>query len=164
MKENSEIDFAANRDLSHINKVSEHDYSEAEKAGFLIRFVASVIDGIIFNILFVAMNQIFIGKSAVASPVKALAFVLLYQMMISFLIYCLPLYYNGQTLGKKLLKIKVIPVDGQKMLSMNQILKREWLGKFLSLIVFMIGFIWAKFDKKSQAWHDKIAKTYVVKV
>ncbi|WP_171497607.1 RDD family protein, partial [Acinetobacter ursingii] len=32
-----------------------------------------------------------------------------------------------------------------------------------STLVFMLGFIWIAFDSKKQGWHDKMAKTVVVK-
>jgi uncharacterized RDD family membrane protein YckC len=33
----------------------------------------------------------------------------------------------------------------------------------ISVIVLLIGVIWAAFDANKQGWHDKIAGTYVVK-
>ena len=30
--------------------------------------------------------------------------------------------------------------------------------------IFYIGYIWAFFDKRTQTWHDKLGKTYVVRV
>ncbi|EGR2505898.1 RDD family protein, partial [Vibrio cholerae] len=33
-----------------------------------------------------------------------------------------------------------------------------------SLLGFFIGFFWIFFNKKNQGWHDKIAKTIVIKL
>lgn len=40
---------------------------------------------------------------------------------------------------------------------------RETIGKFLSGLVLGLGYFWAIWDKDSQAWHDKIAGTVVIK-
>ncbi|MBD0189374.1 RDD family protein, partial [Acinetobacter baumannii] len=32
-----------------------------------------------------------------------------------------------------------------------------------SILVFCIGLIWVAFDAKKQGWHDKMAKTVVVR-
>lgn len=66
---------------------------------------------------------------------------------------------GGKTIGKMICKIKVIQEDGEPIGMKGAFLR--WIGYFLSFI-FFVGFFWALFDAKGQAWHDKIAKTYVV--
>jgi len=39
---------------------------------------------------------------------------------------------------------------------------REWIGKWISALVFLAGFLWIILDKENQGWHDKLASTYVV--
>jgi uncharacterized RDD family membrane protein YckC len=39
---------------------------------------------------------------------------------------------------------------------------RESFGKTLSGIFFGLGYLWALWDRDSQAWHDKIAGTLVI--
>ena len=43
-------------------------------------------------------------------------------------------------------------------------LLREIIGKIISSIIILLGYIWILFDGQRQGWHDKIASTYVVKV
>lgn len=69
--------------------------------------------------------------------------------------------WNGQTLGKKVMKIKVIREDGKKLDYKTAVIR--YLGYFLSSIPLLLGFLWVIWDEKKQAWHDKIAGTYVVK-
>jgi uncharacterized RDD family membrane protein YckC len=38
------------------------------------------------------------------------------------------------------------------------------LASIFSVVVFGAGFLWVLRDPERQAWHDKIAGTYVVKV
>jgi len=41
-------------------------------------------------------------------------------------------------------------------------LLREWIGRWLSGLLFGLGYLWILLDKDRQAWHDKLASTYVV--
>jgi uncharacterized RDD family membrane protein YckC len=38
----------------------------------------------------------------------------------------------------------------------------RYLGYYVSILPFMLGFIWAAFDHRKQAWHDKLAGTVVI--
>jgi uncharacterized RDD family membrane protein YckC len=40
---------------------------------------------------------------------------------------------------------------------------RQIIGQWVAAIFCYIGFIWALFDANKQGWHDKIAKTLVVR-
>lgn len=70
---------------------------------------------------------------------------------------------SGQTPGKKVLNIKVVKADGSTLTYGDAVL-REVIGKLVSVITLLIGFLWMLWDPNSQTLHDKIAKTYVVKV
>src|SRR4030066_248912 len=69
--------------------------------------------------------------------------------------------FSGKTIGKMLFGIRVIRTDGESIGFWDALIR--WVGYFISLIFIFIGFIWAVFDPKRQAWHDKFAETYVVK-
>ena len=64
------------------------------------------------------------------------------------------------TLGKMVMGLKVYEMDGTPP-DLGTAAVRE-ISKILSAIVCYLGFIWVGFDADKQAWHDKIAKTYVV--
>ncbi len=69
---------------------------------------------------------------------------------------------NGKaTLGKKALGIIVVDANNNKI-SFVRATVRYW-SKYVSLIIFFIGYIMAGFTKKKQALHDIISVTYVVK-
>lgn len=74
----------------------------------------------------------------------------------------LAIYFLATTLGKKVLGLKVVSYDREK-LKFFQVLLREWWGKFLSLAPLGLGFIWLAWDKRKQTWHDKLAGTLVIK-
>jgi uncharacterized RDD family membrane protein YckC len=68
----------------------------------------------------------------------------------------------GQTLGKRLLGLRVIRISGEKMTLGIAFLR--WVGSLVSGIFFFLGFLWIAFDGRKQGWHDKIAETLVVRV
>jgi len=123
--------------------------------GIRIRFVALLIDTIILSLLIGVVGSIF------GSQMAGWAFGLF-----SFLIFLIYFTYlegsTGQTIGKMLMKIKVIRADGGKV-DMKQAFTRNILRVIDGLLVYLIGaiLIW-KSDKK-QRLGDSIAQTVVVK-
>jgi uncharacterized RDD family membrane protein YckC len=126
------------------------------KAGFWIRFVAILIDGIIVGIVSTAIGSIFNLSTNGRSGLNLLL----------GLVYYVYFWSNtgpwpGQTLGSKLLNIRVVRTNGSD-LSLSQALIR-YVGFVISALCLLIGLIWAAFDANKQGWHDKIADTYVIK-
>ena len=62
-----------------------------------------------------------------------------------------------------LLRIQVVRTDGAT-LGYGKAFYREVIGKFLSGIIFAIGYLMAAFDDQKQALHDRMARTYVIKL
>jgi uncharacterized RDD family membrane protein YckC len=63
--------------------------------------------------------------------------------------------------GKFLQGLQVVNWNGEAISA-----RQAWIrngSKIISVSAVFIGFIWAAFDKHGQAWHDKIAQTYVVR-
>jgi uncharacterized RDD family membrane protein YckC len=75
---------------------------------------------------------------------------------------------TGQTLGKKVMKIRVVPLDPNRTLDRG-IAGRRYLVQFVAAM-FVPGFsyvdgLWQLWDKPwQQCLHDKFARTVVVKV
>lgn len=141
------------------------------KAGIVRRYVAVVVDSLIFIPVQVVIYIIIFavsGSSPQSSSQADLLGALLRLGLLMFLQPLIFLAYNifftwkyGATLGKKWLKVKVISVSGQP-LTLGQVIIRETIGKFLSGLVINLGYLWAIWDKNRQTWHDKLGKTYVV--
>ena len=130
--------------------------STAPKAGFWIRFAAIFIDGILVAIVSAAIGAILNLNTSGRSGLQLLLGLAYY---VYFWSKSGP--WPGQTVGSKLLNIRVIKTDGSD-LEISQALIR-YVGFVISGIVLLIGFIWAAFDANKQGGHDKIAGTYVVK-
>ncbi len=72
----------------------------------------------------------------------------------------------GQTLGKMLLRIRVVRDEDGQAISTGQALGRSAFYSVLGGICGCIGFIdilWILFDPRKQALHCKVAHTVVVK-
>lgn len=69
---------------------------------------------------------------------------------------------DGQTLGKMVMGIRVVKVDGSKISDADAVLR--FVGYIINSPVLLLGWLWALWDDRSQGWHDKIARTYVVKI
>lgn len=68
---------------------------------------------------------------------------------------------KGQTPGKMILGLKVVPADNGIMTFGTAFLR--WVGYIVSSLFFYLGFFWIAFDFRKQGWHDKIAGTLVVR-
>jgi len=69
---------------------------------------------------------------------------------------------KGTTLGGIICQLRLVRTDGARV-GFPDALIRGLTGIF-SLSVFGLGFLWILRDPDRQAWHDRVAGTYVVKV
>lgn len=75
---------------------------------------------------------------------------------------------DGQTVGKRVMKLKVIPIEPGRPLTRGDLVKRwavAWVvGSFVPLFHYLDG-LWQLWDKPLlQCLHDKAAQTVVVKL
>ncbi len=151
-------------------------------AGFWMRFLALIIDGIIISIVraflilpFLAMLGIsfatgfenfdpenmeelipFIATVIAAGAALALVSTIIWVLYGTFMESS---KYQA-TVGKLALGLTVTDMNGGK-LDFSKALVRN-LGKLLSNFIFLIGYIMAAFTEKKQGLHDIIAGTLVV--
>ena len=138
-------------------------------AGFMPRLGASIVDSIIVSIVsgiitFVLGMVIGIatgGSDAAVSVAQGLASIIQFAIFAAYYIYFIG--SKGQTLGKMLLKIKVVNSETNAVPGYASAFLREVVGKILSSLVLGLGYLWMLWDPKKQTWHDKIAKTIVIK-
>ena len=69
-------------------------------------------------------------------------------------------YYQA-TPGKMIFKATIVDAKTGGKPTLKQWIIR-YLGYFVSLIPFGLGYFWVAFDKKKQGFHDKLAKTVVI--
>ena len=68
---------------------------------------------------------------------------------------------DGQTLGKWIIGVRVVALDGSPLNWRTGLLRT--IGYILSGIPFYLGFLWSIWDGDKQSWHDKIAGTCTVR-
>lgn len=72
---------------------------------------------------------------------------------------------KGTSIGKHLLRMKVIDRDSQLPISFWKMAFRELIVKYVSGLFFGLGFLWILIDSQyHQAWHDKILNTLVIDI
>jgi uncharacterized RDD family membrane protein YckC len=151
--------------------------SQPQYAGFGIRFLAYWVDYLILFPLDL-MIQLMMGNSPFAifqaqsltdiekiqsSSNSLLGMAIALPLVLAyFLIFWVN--YDGATPGKKLLGIKIVKDNGEKLTYPAAFIR--WIGYMISaatMFLFCIGYLWIIWDKKKQALHDKIAGTVVVR-
>lgn len=128
--------------------------------GFWERFAAAIIDGIILYIP-VALLQYSMGGAAQEISTK-----MLWQNVIALAIQWL--YFatmesgdNQATFGKKALGLKVTDLQGERITFAKA--TGRYFGKFISAIIFFIGYLMMLWSPKKQTLHDVMAGTLIIK-
>ena len=127
----------------------------SEKIGFWVRVVATIIDAIILGIISSVLNAILFG----GDPVRGNGLNTLVGL--AYVMYFWSSYGHGQTVGNRIMKIRVVKTDGSELSLMEAFIR--YVGLVVSFICLFIGVIWVAFDANKQGWHDKIGNTYVVR-
>lgn len=150
---------------------------EVRYAGFWIRFVASLIDTILTTLIvgpllwkiygrgyFQPYVDLFQGKLDVqadrpmfAGPADVLLSLVL--PAVGIVIFWIA---RQATPGKMALSLKIVDANSLAAPSSLQAIGR-YLGYYASMFGLMLGFLWVAFDPRKQGWHDKLARTVVIR-
>jgi uncharacterized RDD family membrane protein YckC len=125
------------------------------RAGFWQRFGALILDGLILAVPSIIV-VIAIGNGAGANLITTLIGIAYY------------VYFEGgptgQTIGKKVLGIRVYDFRGAGgPIGYGRAFVR-YLVRIVSAIPLFLGYFWMLWDKEKQCWHDKAAGDVVVPV
>lgn len=138
--------------------------SDQQYAGFWIRVVASIIDTILLVIVLLAIVFPLYSAGLITDNPDDLGIVGI------FLNYVIPLilvlifwHYKSATPGKIITHMSIVDAETGGKPSFGQFIIR-YIAYYISAIPLLLGFIWVGFDKRKQGWHDKIAKTVVIKM
>jgi uncharacterized RDD family membrane protein YckC len=132
-------------------------------AGFWRRFGAFMLDYILFSSVLFLINYCLYGSDYLrwsmnpehGSTEALLNYILWPVVTIIFWIKM------AATPGKSLLSCKVVDADTGKPMRAGQAVLRCF-GYLISVIPMGFGFVYAAWDPRKQALHDKIARTIVV--
>ena len=136
--------------------------------GFWIRVVARLIDGIALGIAQASIAFAFFGAfGAQFMPSVIRSAPIGVRLSFQFLSYAIAivyeavfLRYQGATLGKMALGLKVVRSNGQSLgwgISVGR-----YFMYLVSGIILLIGYIMAGFDNEKRALHDRVCDTRVI--
>jgi uncharacterized RDD family membrane protein YckC len=143
--------------------------------GFWIRFIARLIDivivGVPAGILLGTWGWVQFGvlgegaDSRAHDLVSAIGVIGTALALVGTALYQILLWANrGATVGQRVLGLQVADASTGGPITLDKAVAR-WIGELLDSILLglPIGYIWAAFDGRKQAWHDKFAGTVVVR-
>ena len=132
-------------------------------AGFWIRAWASAIDTILLLavilplLLWVYGVEYFQSQSPIRGPM---------DFLISYVLPAVAVVvfwkYKSATPGKMVIGAKIVDARSGGKPSGGQFLVR-YFAYIVSTLPLGLGFLWIAFDRRKQAWHDKLAGTVVVR-
>ncbi len=151
---------------------------KGEYAGFASRFVAFAIDLAIVVIMSGFISWVIIASMSLVGidlvePVDETARNLIHTVtvigkvtLIIMPFFLLFVYWfifwtaTGQTVGKRMMGVRVVRIDGGRMKASNTL--RRIAMCFLGMIPFFLGLFWILIDDERRGWHDKFAGTCVI--
>jgi uncharacterized RDD family membrane protein YckC len=142
-----------------------------ELADWWTRAGAFVIDQLIVGAVALALS--FAVTGAVHQPGQTQGSLAFYAVVAAVASLYAPLLMarsgarNGQTLGKQLVGIRVVRTDGQPVGFWLGVLRTVVAQQLLIGLTFylyaIVDYLWPLRDPQSQALHDKIARTWVLR-
>jgi uncharacterized RDD family membrane protein YckC len=135
------------------------------------RITSFVIDDIIITLFFIIIfydqfsavfsNLTVVDEAALESINAFIAQNLLVVLSIKLIYHTVLVWQNGMTLGKYLMKIKVIDLETGNTPSLQKAFLRASM-RIPSEVLFYIGFLMAFFVPLKQTLHDKVSNCVVV--
>lgn len=123
------------------------------RASFGRRLIAIIVDdilvGIVYGILYAVIGR---GGAYGLGLLVSVAYFTFFEGSAS-----------GQTVGKRIFDIRVIDYASGGSIGYGRALLRQ-VGRIVSGLACLLGYLWMLWDKEKQTWHDKIANTVVVPV
>lgn len=158
---NSDIDMHIEKEIDSLttdNRTNIIGATSYQLASFPRRALAFWLDIILVSLLDLFLLKVL--RLEILQPILAdNSFYLGLTASLYFIIFT---RYYGQTLGKKIMRIKVVRKDG-RALDWETVMVRELFGRIVSQLRFLyLGYLYSLISKQNQCWHDIFADTYVV--
>lgn len=140
--------------------------SRYQYAGFWIRTAASLVDSIIILLLTAPFMISYYGVDRYLKVIIYGDYGNVLYLLLMLVFPCVAFIWfwrhKQSSPGKMLFSLKVLDEESGQTLTLKQSIIR-YLGYYVCLCSLFIGFVWVAFDARKQGWHDKMAKTVVVK-
>jgi uncharacterized RDD family membrane protein YckC len=132
--------------------------------GFWLRFVAFLIDSVPVLIILAFLLPLVAGPTGdidLTDLSAVFARLSLESLVVAIIFLAFWIYYAA-TPGKMVVNACIVDANTFGRASNGQLVIR-YLCYYVSIIVLGLGFIWIAFDRRKQGWHDKLARTVVIK-
>ncbi|BAU28765.1 putative RDD family membrane protein YckC [Aneurinibacillus soli] len=132
------------------------EHSTGKRAGLLVRIGALILDAIIIGIPLLIIEYVITGqtKDTWLSDVCQMTYSL-----------ALPVIWNGYTVGKRIVGIRIVKVNGENV-GIGNMIMRDIVSALVYFLTLGIGFIVSAFmiafREDTRSIHDFIAGTCVV--
>ena len=133
-------------------------------AGLGERIAARLIDLLFFFVLYILFILVGLISSVIKGEVVIMILLIIYLLGYVFYNFLFELFFNGQSIGKRFLKIKVISLDGGQP-TMGQYFMR-WLFRLVDFVFTLQigGLIAIAVTENKQRIGDVVAGTTVIKM
>jgi uncharacterized RDD family membrane protein YckC len=139
--------------------------------GFFRRAIAFVIDCIVVIALalvmgFMAYVGYQVGLSVYNRPMTRVTMMPLATLLTFATTILATMYFvlfhgmDGKTIGKWLLRLRVVDADNTRIGYRRACLR--WIAS-LAFAPLLVGFLWVLLNREKRAWHDYLARTWVVR-
>ena len=136
-----------------------------ETAGFLWRFIAWVIDTSVVAVFFILIIYLFFSFGTVLDSNLMLSLLGAVLMLIKyFYSLFIEMFTNGQSIGKKIVGIVVIKLNGNALETNDYLVRWAYRAVDFGMSFFSVGTISILMSEKNQRLGDMIANTTVVKL
>ncbi|MDT8339519.1 MAG: RDD family protein [Sulfurimonas sp.] len=126
------------------------------------RGMAFFIDEMLLSLLLIiALGDSFFDAKTVEEMIILTNTFVLEYMAVKVVYQAFFVMQYGATLGKIVMKIRVIELGTMQKPNVVVALNRA-VVRVISEMMFYLGFVWGVMDPTRQTWHDKSAKTLVV--
>ena len=128
------------------------------------RSMAFFIDEMLLSfLLIIAIWDSFVLAKTMQEVIELTNMFVLEYMAMKFIYQAFFVMNYGASLGKMIMKIRVIEFDTLDNPNVFSSLNRASF-RIISEMFFYLGFLWGMLNPTKQTWHDKTAKTLVIDV
>ncbi|MEN9833977.1 MAG: hypothetical protein RL011_170 [Pseudomonadota bacterium] len=144
------------------------DLSLYKPASFVQRWYALTLDLAFLGPLNVLVGMPFVRYlehlEAYGQNSRLLVLSLILKILPIIIYVVIPTWITGQTLGKRIVGIKVVRSDYSLPLSLSQVVVRETLGKLSLVLTLGLGLMSMFSSKRRRGLHDRLSQTLVIDI
>jgi uncharacterized RDD family membrane protein YckC len=137
--------------------VSISDIAFEPKAGFWLRFIANLCDGIMVSLVSIPFAIISASTTGTTAALSQAG-----QFVVSFFALAYWVGMQGGSPLRRKLGVFILDQDDGSFIGQRRAAQRIMMS-WVSGIVFLIGYLAMLRSPQSQTWHDRVAHSVVVK-